>query len=394
MTPASRQAAPKTETSFLPAGARLLQRKCACGNHTPTGEVCPACVKNRFGLQRTASGESTQSEAPPIVHDVLRSPGEALDPSARAFFEPRFDRDFSQVRVHTDAMAATSARAVDALAYTVGRHVVFGSSQYEPATPTGQRLLAHELAHVAQQNASPHSPETGLRIGPASDRWESEADRAAQAVVAGQAHGPLDHAPRNLARQGGGKKKCPSTHTIPDDIYKAMGEAWSKSGQAGATVTEHGGRVVTDSAGKRAIRTGSGGGGSISLPAEEAGDVTLGTFHTHPYSKSEGSKLGVSFSGGDIENFIAGGQGSVKYVHGGSCIFIMDTRDASARDGCKSVDVKKRWDDKFAAAGGNFQLKVDAAVRSAIAGCGLCYYGVCRPDAKSPVPKSAKLASG
>jgi hypothetical protein len=84
----------------------------------------------------------------------LRSPGQALDTSARSFFEPRFDYDFSRVRVHTDAGAAESARAVNALAYTFGRQIVFAADQYAPASIPGQKLLAHELTHVIQQHGS------------------------------------------------------------------------------------------------------------------------------------------------------------------------------------------------------------------------------------------------
>src|SRR5439155_15454735 len=83
-----------------------------------------------------------------------RGRGQPLPTSVRAFFEPRFEHDFSQVRVHTDAHAAESAQAVQALAYTVGSDIVFGAGQYAPATTAGQRLLAHELTHVVQQGAS------------------------------------------------------------------------------------------------------------------------------------------------------------------------------------------------------------------------------------------------
>lgn len=89
--------------------------------------------------------------APPIVHEVLGSPGRRLEPKVRAFMEPRLRADFSQVQVHTDAKAAESARQVDALAFTAGDHVVFGAGQYDPGTLPGQRLLAHELTHVSQQ---------------------------------------------------------------------------------------------------------------------------------------------------------------------------------------------------------------------------------------------------
>jgi len=78
---------------------------------------------------------------PPIVHDVLRSPGNPLDTATRAFFEPRFGYDFSHVRVHTDEQVAESARSINALAYTVGGNIVFGEGQYAPGTAAGNMLL-------------------------------------------------------------------------------------------------------------------------------------------------------------------------------------------------------------------------------------------------------------
>jgi hypothetical protein len=106
-------------------------------------------------VQRRVAGDGSGSEAPPIVHEVLRSPGRSLDPQTRAFMGSRFGHDFSQVRVHRDAQAAESARAVSARAYTVGRDVVFAAGQYTPDTPKGGQLLAHELAHVVQQQGLP-----------------------------------------------------------------------------------------------------------------------------------------------------------------------------------------------------------------------------------------------
>jgi hypothetical protein len=98
---------------------------------------------------------SDQAEAPSIVHEVLRSPGQPLDPDTRAFMEPRFGWDFSKVRVHTDSLAADSAKEVKARAYTVGHDVVFAANQFSMATAEGKTLLAHELTHVVQQpNAS------------------------------------------------------------------------------------------------------------------------------------------------------------------------------------------------------------------------------------------------
>jgi hypothetical protein len=115
-----------------------------------------------------------------LVHEVLNSPGHPLDAGARSFLEPRFGRDFGDVRVHTDARAAASARAVNALAYTVGQHVVFGAGQYQPAAEDGRKLLAHELAHVTQQAGGWHAR---LMIGPAHDPLEQEADRIAEHVL-------------------------------------------------------------------------------------------------------------------------------------------------------------------------------------------------------------------
>jgi len=78
-------------------------------------------------------------------------------------------------------------------------------------------------------------------------------------------------------------------------------------------------------------------------------------------------------------------------VGAGSCNFMLDTLDATARDGCKKVDIDKRWDDAFKGATGDFPAKVETAVKAAIAGCGLCYYKACRPDEKSAIPKTGNL---
>ncbi len=133
-----------------------LQRACACGG------ACPKCKAEQLSQEskrlqttkRVRASNTEQVAAPPIVHDVLQSPGQPLQPATRAFMETRFGHDFSQVRVHADANASESARAVNALAYTVGRNVVFGAGQYAPGTREGKRLLAHELTHVIQQSVS------------------------------------------------------------------------------------------------------------------------------------------------------------------------------------------------------------------------------------------------
>ncbi|MBN2118650.1 MAG: DUF4157 domain-containing protein [Anaerolineales bacterium] len=166
-----------------PRPAHLLQRKCVCGGTPGHSGECEECRKKRQGtVQRAAADLRPINMAPVIVHDVLRFPGQSLDAQTRAFMEPRFGHDFSQVRVHTDARAAESARAVNALAYTVGRDVVFGAGQYAPATPQGQRLLAHELTHVAQQRGVAFQPGSALRVGAPDDLFEHQAEASAHSI--------------------------------------------------------------------------------------------------------------------------------------------------------------------------------------------------------------------
>jgi hypothetical protein len=129
--------------------ASALQRKCACGG---SSSGCTDCKAEDDGkLQRRAANPRGPVTAPPIVHEVLRSPGQSLDAGTRGFMEPRFGADFADVRVHSDSRAAESARAVGARAYTVGRNIAFGGGEYRPDAEGGRRLLAHELSHVVQQ---------------------------------------------------------------------------------------------------------------------------------------------------------------------------------------------------------------------------------------------------
>lgn len=136
----------------MPEPAIRLQRKCGCGGSTP-GEPCEECAGDTPPLQRQVSVENSASAttAPFVVHEVLRSPGQPLDQSTRSFFERRLHRDFSSVQVHTDGRASESAQSVNALAYTVGNNIVFGTGKYAPETTQGKKLIAHELTHVLQQ---------------------------------------------------------------------------------------------------------------------------------------------------------------------------------------------------------------------------------------------------
>jgi hypothetical protein len=246
------KAATTPTPSFVPSRTILLQRNCACGRKLEASGECEECRKKRLQRQlgNPRSAIENESAVPPIVNEVLNSPGEPLSAETRAFMEPRFGHDFSKVdvhtasrharglaptaapggllvnelgdcyereadresdqvmrmtgtpgvasaiynsvvsrgtdggaiqraflttagrptaratkgsdvspdfsgvRVHTTEKAAESAKAVSALAYTVGQHIVFAAGQYAPGSTEGRRLLAHELVHTIQQSAA------------------------------------------------------------------------------------------------------------------------------------------------------------------------------------------------------------------------------------------------
>jgi Domain of unknown function (DUF4157) len=182
-----------------PSGSGMvLQRRCACGGTPgPTGE-CESCRRKREAqgstLQRKASSTNSVNEVPETVREVLRSPGQQIDLGTREFMNAQFGHDFSHVKVHTDSRAAESARSVNALAYTVGRDIVFGAGQYAPQANAGRELLAHELAHTVQQGGKAYQPGHDLALDePAA--LEHQACTTAAAVAVGkpvptfQAHG-------------------------------------------------------------------------------------------------------------------------------------------------------------------------------------------------------------
>lgn len=146
------QEADRVANQVMRMPAPQLQRECACGGS------CSECRKGKQGhqhprLQRKSAGGSSlgPTEAPPLVHQVLRSPGQPLDAATRTFMEPRFGHDFGRIQVHADSQAAMSARMIGAAAYTVENHIVFDTGRYNPATGEGGKLLAHELTHSVQQ---------------------------------------------------------------------------------------------------------------------------------------------------------------------------------------------------------------------------------------------------
>jgi Domain of unknown function (DUF4157) len=150
-------------------------------------------------LQRSVGNQgmtaALQDEEPSPVHDVINSGGgQPLDPGVRADMEARLGHNFCDVRVHHDARAEESARAVNAHAYTVGPNVVFRRDRYDPSSETGRVTLAHELTHVIQQRSGPvdgTDAPGGIRLSDPSDRFEQEAASNAERAMATPAPAPL-----------------------------------------------------------------------------------------------------------------------------------------------------------------------------------------------------------
>src|SRR5258707_2748065 len=211
------QTKPLTTFSLKPALTGLLQRTCACGQHTGDGECIDCRQKREAMLQRAGVNSAPMNAVPPIVHDVLNSPGQSLDIGTRTFMESRFGYDFSRVRVHTDEQAERSAHSVNALAYTVGRDVVFGTGQYTPETMSGKKLIAHELTHVVQQGNDADNTGTAMRLNSPGDVHEREASTIAADIAGGGFLSPRvavgsSHADSVVQRQdAGASTPTPST---------------------------------------------------------------------------------------------------------------------------------------------------------------------------------------
>jgi hypothetical protein len=279
------------------ARAPRLQRKCACGGSS-SGE-CESCKKKpRELLQRKAAvGGSSPAPAPraasvvakpsplavkppavpaprgaamptpakpaappltekkepiadsakvpPIVRRALDTAGQPLDPVTRSDMEARFGRSFANVRIHSDALAAESARAVHAHAYTVGQDIVFDAGQYQPKTPEGLQLLAHELAHTVQQHGlQKSSGEIAMDSTGEYQHLEGEAERISTTVMQLRSAGgaPLSAgriSQRTLSRATKSRSKTPLQDAESKKDKKDSKDQWveveesSELGKAG-----------------------------------------------------------------------------------------------------------------------------------------------------------------
>lgn len=192
-------------------------------NHSSKGEAI---------LQRKRISEraAVDGKAPAIVHEVLRSPGQQVDAQMRSFMESRFGHDFSRVRVHTDAKAEESARAVSAHAYTVGQDIVLTSRFSDPRTIGGQRLLAHELTHVVQQAGQLDIVKNSIVLGETDSHLEREANQVAQTISSGELiRQPVQsHSPTKLQR-GFGELRVAEARMQEESLVSNLpvdGEFW------------------------------------------------------------------------------------------------------------------------------------------------------------------------
>ncbi len=101
----------------------------------------------------TISHYSNPATVSTFVNKAVTTPGQPLNPETRSYMEPKFGHNFGHIKVHTDNMAEKSAKMLHARAFAYGNHVVFGAGEYNPGSKRGDRLIAHELTHVVQQNS-------------------------------------------------------------------------------------------------------------------------------------------------------------------------------------------------------------------------------------------------
>jgi len=200
----------------IDASLPQISRKCAeCEEEDKKLQMKPALAPRAAGV-----------EAPPIVHEALRSPGRPLDASARAFFEVRFGADFGAVGMHTGSVAAESAEAIHARAYTVGTDIVLRDSQFLFESASGRKLLTHELAHVVQQTAEPRiqrQDDPGVAGQPA----QAAVAQPAQADMGGAAEDPAVGRPLTGA-------PCEADFSGLDGLKSDGGRDGARNTEAGA----------------------------------------------------------------------------------------------------------------------------------------------------------------
>jgi hypothetical protein len=204
-------------------------------NYLPVSTLRSARSPNAAIRRTVDPGRTSRSSLP---GGEMRAAGKPLDGTIRSFMEPRFGHDFSGVRVHTDADAASSARAIGAVSYTAGTNLVFARGAYAPETPEGRGLLAHELAHVVQQRSGRTDPHAVSRPG---DADETGAHQAVSEIAMGRSprFGParagvqrqLADAPPVLLPKGPISPQQSQAELVLESFLNRMWDAQSKQQQ-------------------------------------------------------------------------------------------------------------------------------------------------------------------
>ena len=178
---------------FTPAGMPGAAKSCECGACADCREAGPASPAARRGALDSAS-------PPAMVREARQAPGRALDAPTRRAMELRFGHDFGKVRIHADADAAQAAQSMAAHAYTIGDDIFFAPNAFDPQSRAGLDLLAHELAHVVQQEGA-GSRGGDERVATAASHHEKAADESAREVAAGRHVPPLDKTTPSVQRR-------------------------------------------------------------------------------------------------------------------------------------------------------------------------------------------------
>ncbi|GLH74135.1 hypothetical protein GETHLI_26370 [Geothrix limicola] len=262
-------APPGKVLSKRPPMGSLLQRQCACGTHQPGGGECMECARKKR-VQRKGNDALRGAPAWPLVQRALAGPSQPLDSATRAFMGPRFGHDFSKVRVHTDAPAAESAQALRAKAYTVGPQIVFGPGQYQPTTPAGRQLLAHELAHTIQQGDQAAAPSMATEVSQPDDPLEVEADRAAARALASPQGAPSGVQPPVIQRPGAVALKV--QRSVTDEALGAHADQRESAARGDAAVEGRSGAAIPQNADPAAAP------GSAQAPGTTPGASSVTTF--------------------------------------------------------------------------------------------------------------------
>jgi hypothetical protein len=204
--------------------SQTVHRKCNCEGG---GASCPACeeeeVEQAKGIHRKAQSASGPDTSASGELTRVSGTGQPLEPAAREMMESRFQHDFSRVRVHTGEGAAESARAINARAYTVDQNIVFDAGAYEPGSRDGQKLLAHELAHVVQQSGKSQKAHVQRAADTATEPQKKQEPGFFEKIGHGIA-GAASSVWHGL--EGAGKAVWKGMKAVGHGIATAAGEVW------------------------------------------------------------------------------------------------------------------------------------------------------------------------